>query len=167
VVALVIPQIEAVLEQFEVGFPFPAVETGYGVTEDAEQPYSPFAPFTHPGTFLLISHWPRGSSTGRRATTAAWSEREDSEPILPAVLGDAIPASLAVIAFLVMSTLMDHSGQTEVLAMGIAAVAPPLVFAFASNWIGVLGAFMTSSNTAIQHPLRPAPAGDGAALEGL
>ncbi|MEX2573008.1 MAG: L-lactate permease, partial [Balneolaceae bacterium] len=62
--------------------------------------------------------------------------------------GNAVPASLAIVAFLVMSKLMDHSGQTEVLALGIAEVASAPVFAFASNWIGVLGAFMTSSNTA-------------------
>jgi lactate permease len=167
VVALVIPQIEAVLERFEVGFPFPAVETGYGVTEDAEQPYSPFAPFTHPGTFLLISALAAWLVYRSQGYYRRWSEREDSDPILPAVLGDAIPASLAVIAFLVMSTVMDHSGQTQVLAMGIAAVAPPVAFAFASNWIGVLGAFMTSSNTASNILFAPLQQETVQALEGL
>jgi lactate permease len=148
VVVLVIPAVQEALEQFEVGLPFPAVETGYGLQNEAEQPYSPFSPFTHPGTFLLIAALATWLVYQMRGYYDRWAEREETKPILPSVAGDAIPASVAVIAFLVMSTLMDHSGQTEVLALGIAAVAPPLVFAFASNWIGVLGAFMTSSNTA-------------------
>jgi lactate permease len=48
----------------------------------------------------------------------------------------------------VMSSVMDDSGQVQVLALGIEEVTPPIVFAFISTWIGVLGAFMTSSNTA-------------------
>lgn len=145
---LVIPPVEAALEQFEIGMPFPAVETGYGLEHEQEDPYSPFAPLTHPGTFLLIAalitwgiyHW--------RGYLQKWAEREDVEPIGQSVLGDAVPASIAVVAFLAMSTVMDHSGQTEVLALGIAEVAPTLAFAFFANWIGLLGSFMTSSNTA-------------------
>ncbi len=148
VVALVIPAVEQALEQFEVGLPFPAVETGYGLEVEAEDPYSPFAPLTHPGTFLLIAALATWLIYRAQGYYRQWSEREETRPILGSVVEDAVPASVAIIAFLVMSTLMDHSGQTEVLALGIAEVAPPLVFAFASNWIGVLGAFMTSSNTA-------------------
>jgi len=43
---------------------------------------------------------------------------------------------------------MDHSGQTLVLAQGIAEVATPASYGFLSPLIGALGAFMTSSNTA-------------------
>jgi lactate permease len=43
---------------------------------------------------------------------------------------------------------MDDSGQTDVLALGIAEVAPPIVFAFLAGFIGMIGSFMTSSNTA-------------------
>jgi lactate permease len=68
--------------------------------------------------------------------------------ILSSVVSDAVPSSVAVLSFLVLSRVMDHSGQVTVLAQGIAEVAPPVVYAFAANWIGVLGAFMTSSNTA-------------------
>ena len=47
-----------------------------------------------------------------------------------------------------MSRVLDHSGQTMVLAFGIREFTPPLMFAFMSNGIGIFGAFMTSSNTA-------------------
>jgi lactate permease len=167
VVALVISPVEAALERFEVGLPFPAVETGYGVENEGEAPYSPFAPLTHPGTFLLAAAAATWALYRARGYYAEWAERAETKAIWRAVVGDAIPSSIAVIAFLVMSTVMDHSGQTQVLALGIAVVAPPAVFAFASNWIGVLGAFMTSSNTASNILFAPLQAQTVTALEGL
>ncbi|MEX0771637.1 MAG: L-lactate permease [Balneolales bacterium] len=147
-IALVIPPVEQALEQFEVGLPFSAAETGYGLENEAEEPYSPFTPLTHPGTFLLVAAVGGWIVYRARGYYAEWGEQEESEGVWSGLVGNAVPASIAIVAFLVMSKLMDHSGQTEVLALGIAEIAPPAVFAFASNWIGVLGAFMTSSNTA-------------------
>jgi lactate permease len=169
VIGLVIGPVEAFLEQFEVGFPFPAVETGYGISEEAEEPYSPFSPLTHPGTFLLIACGATWLLYRSKGFYRQWAEEQESQSggILAGVAEDAVPASVAVVAFLVMSTLMDHSGQTEVLALGIAEVAPPTVFAFAANWIGVVGAFMTSSNTASNILFAPLQQETAAALQGL
>jgi lactate permease len=149
VAALVISPVEQALERFEVGFPFPAVETGLGVGEDAERPYSPFAPLTHPGTFLLLAAGIAWLVYRSRGYYARWARRAGADgSIVGGVLGDAIPASFAVIVFLAMSTIMGHSGQITVLALGIAEIAPPLAFAAGANAIGMLGSFMTSSNTA-------------------
>jgi lactate permease len=168
VVGLVIGPVEAFLEQFEVGFPFPAVETALGASEEAEAPYSPFSPLTHPGTFLLISAAVAWAVYRSKGFYEEWGDRTGENPgIWSSLAEDAVPASVAVVAFLVMSTLMDHSGQTEVLALGIAEVAPPTVFAFASNWIGVLGAFMTSSNTASNILFAPLQQETVTALQGL
>jgi L-lactate permease len=57
------------------------------------------------------------------------------------------PAATAVVTFLVLASVMSYSGQTEVLALGIAAVAPPLVYAFVANIIGIVGALVTNSST--------------------
>jgi lactate permease len=46
-----------------------------------------------------------------------------------------------------MASMMNHGGQTQVLALGLAAVAPAAVYAFLANGIGVVGAFATSSST--------------------
>ena len=147
-VVLLIPAVEGALSALEVGLPFPEVSTGYGIVREAQEPYSPFAPFTHPGAFLLVAalvawlmHRARGDYEARR-------ERSGEGAIWPAVVHDAVPSSVSVTAFLVTSRIMDHSGQTTLLAQGVAAVAPPVIYAFASNWIGVLGAFITSSSTA-------------------
>ncbi|MEX1268534.1 MAG: L-lactate permease, partial [Balneolaceae bacterium] len=168
VTALVIPPLEETLSQFEIGLPFASAETGYGVENEAEEPYDPFEPLTHPGTFLLIASAGAWAIYKSKGFYAEWKEREEeTEDIGSGLLGDAVPASIAIVAFLVMSKVMDHSGQTEVLALGIAEVAPPAVFAFASNWIGVLGAFMTSSNTASNILFAPLQQETVQALEGL
>ena len=146
VIGLAIPAIEEFLSQFEVGLGFPTVETGFGVVNEAENPYSPFAPLTHPGMFLLIS----SLITWLVYRSKNFYDRFEAEEkgIWSNLVSDAIPSSVAVLSFLVLSQVMNHSGQITVLAQGIAEVAPPVVYAFAANWIGVLGAFMTSSNTA-------------------
>jgi lactate permease len=169
-VAALVPQpVEQFLGQVEVGLPFPAVETGYGMEHEAEQPYDPFSPLTHPGTFLLISAMVAYGVYRSKGFYGTFAEREESggKSIWKNTAADAIPASVAVIAFLVMSKVMDHSGQTQVLALGIAEVAPPTVFLFASNWIGVLGAFMTSSNTASNILFAPLQQETVMAVEGL
>lgn len=146
---LVIAPVEDALETVEFGLPFPEVDTGYGVANGAEDPYDPIAPLTHPGAFLLVAAAAAFALYRSKGYYEQWRDAEDDvDPILPATAGDAIPASVAIVSFLALSKVMDHSGQTETLALGIAEVAPPTVFVFASTFIGVLGAFMTSSNTA-------------------
>ena len=146
--ALVIPPVEGALESLEVGPPFPETQTGFGITNEAEEEFSPITPLTHPGTFLLL-----GAAVGyvvyrAKGYYGAWERRTETEGIFSGLVGNATPASIAIVAFLVTSALLDETGQIEVLALGIAEVAPPVVFAFMANFIGVLGAFMTSSNTA-------------------
>ena len=146
--ALTIGPLEDVLGALAVGMSFPAVETGYGVFIEAADPYSPFEPLTHPGSFLLITTfvtWLVYRARGYYQGTSAQGMGEQN--LGRALLDEAVPASVPIIAFLVMARLMDHSGQNEVLALGIAAVAPAYGYAFLSNAIGVVGAFMTSSST--------------------
>lgn len=146
---LLIPPIERALNGLSVGMPFPAVQTGYGVVNEAAEPYSAFAPLTHPGTFLLVTAIVTWVVYRARGYYRDWKEASDEprQALWRDLFDEAVPASVPIIAFLVMAKLMDHSGQNEVLALGIAAVAPPYVFAFLSNAVGVLGAFMTSSST--------------------
>jgi lactate permease len=146
--ALIFPPVEEALEQFEIGPSFPAVEAGFGQEVEEEDPYSPFAPLTHPGTFLLIAAGVAWLVYQLRGAYRKWAEVAEPTPVLRGVVEDGLPASVAVASFLVMSVIMDDSGQTDVLALGIAEVAPPIVFAFLAGFIGMIGSFMTSSNTA-------------------
>ena len=149
VTAVVTPLGEA-LGSLQVGLSFPEVSTALGVVTEATAPYSPFSPLSHPGTFLLVSALAAfvAYRRGGYYEGAAARAEEDRSGFTRAVLATAIPASIAVISFLVMAKLMDHSGQVLVLAEGTASVATPNTYGFLSPLIGSLGAFMTSSNTA-------------------
>jgi len=145
---LLIPPLNRALAQVAVGLPFPAVETGFGIQNAAVARYAPIRVFTHPGMMLLITAvivWIVYNAGGY---FGAWAKLHKPESIWRGLLVDGVPSSVPVIAFLVTSRILDHSGQTLTLAHGIAAISPPLVYAGIASVIGALGAFMTSSSTA-------------------
>jgi len=145
---LLIPAINEFMRQLQIGLPFPAVQTGFGIQNAAVERYAPITVFTHPGMMVLITSvvvWVVYRAGGYYRARA---ERHEPESIWSALLVDAVPASVPVIAFLVTSRILDHSGQILTLAYGIAAASPPLVYAGIASVIGALGAFMTSSSTA-------------------
>jgi lactate permease len=145
---LLIPPLNNALRQVRIGLPFPAVETGFGVQNAAVARYAPITVFTHPGMMLLITAGIVWFVYNAGGYYRKWAERHKSENIWSELLVDAVPASVPVIAFLVTSRILDHSGQSLTLAYGLAAVSPPLVYAGIASVIGALGAFMTSSSTA-------------------
>src|SRR5690625_577699 len=111
VLMLGIPPVTDFLEQFEIGPPFPAVETGYGFEMEAEEAYSPIAPFTHPGFFLLISFifayfWYRRFNLYKNISNPI-------KKILSGTNDNALGATLAISGFLTMSMIMENSGQTD------------------------------------------------------
>ncbi len=133
---------------FSFGLPFPQVETGYGVLRGAEAAYSPLRPFNHPGFFLLITAAITFAVFSSKGYFDEWARRVEVPKFGSELVSAAVPTSMAVVSYLIMSRVLDHSGQTSVLAFGIQTFTPPLVFAFFANGIGIFGAFMTSSNTA-------------------
>lgn len=163
---LLIPQLNEALRQFRVGLPFPAVETGFGVENAAVARYAPIVPFTHPGAMLLVTAVVMWLVYAAGGYYRAWAQHHTPESIWSALLVDAVPASVPVIAFLVTSRILDHSGQSLTIAYGLAAVSPPLVYAGVASMIGGLGAFMTSSSTA-SNVLFAGVQGEVAQLHGL
>ncbi|HYE62389.1 MAG TPA: L-lactate permease [Phycisphaerales bacterium] len=144
-----IPAVKAALERLRFGLPFPEVTTGYGVTSEAAAQYSPIAPLTHPAAALVLAALVTWWVYHRRGYYAEWARVTGTEPkgVPHALLAGAVPASVPIFAFLVMASVMNHSGQNATLALGVASIAPGYVVAFLSNGIGVLGAFTTSSST--------------------
>lgn len=143
VVMLGIPFVQDFLGEIDIGIPFPGVETGYDFVVESESAYSPIAPLTHPGTYLLIA----------AIFGYFWFKAKDAykdgalKEIGKGVLDNGVGASLAILAFLTMTQVLEHSGQTTVLALGIGEISPPIVYVALANVIGIVGAFMTSSNT--------------------
>lgn len=141
--------INEALGSFTVGLPFAEVTTGYGVTSEAEASYSALAPLTHPGAPLVLTALVTWGVFRARGYYEAWSETTKTKyaGIVQGLLESAVPASVPILAFLVMASVMNHSGQNETLALGISAIAPAYAFAFLANGIGVIGAFTTSSSS--------------------
>ncbi len=81
------------------------------------------------------------------------------------LLKNGVPASLAIVILVVMATVMVDSGQIRVLALGIAAVVSGTMYLFLSNGIGVLGSFITGSNTASNILFAPLQNETAAALD--
>ncbi len=144
---LLVEPVAALLEQVSIAPSFPTVSTGFGVVNEGAEAYEPLTPLSDPGGFLLLAaliSWPVYRARGY---FRAWRDRADPPPIWSTTVSDSVPALTAVVTFLVLASVMSHSGQTEVLALGIAAVAPPLVYAFLANIIGIIGALVTNSST--------------------
>jgi len=87
--------------------------------------------------------------------------------IMTGIKDNGIGAVLSISGLLTMSQIMSGTGQTTVLALGIASVAPAAVYVALSNVIGVIGGFMTSSNTASNVIFSPLHALVTTSLEGL
>lgn len=140
---LLIPPVKAFLGQWAFGPALPATVTGYGYTDAAVAAYSPIAPLTHASLFLFLS----SCFALFYYKKHGWIEGESVSGIFLRSLKKTVPSGLAVAGFLVMSRIMSGSGQTAVLAAGMAAVLGR-AYVLLSPMVGLLGAFMTSSNMA-------------------
>ena len=140
---LLVPPVKKMLGFLVVGLPFPETITAHGFVNPAVALYAPITVFTHAGAFLTLS-----SLVGYLFFKNKKVTRPDSAArILQRTMKKAAPATIAVILLIAMSRVMGGTGQVLVLAQGTAAVTGKYYALFAP-FIGVLGAFMTSSNMA-------------------
>lgn len=135
------PWLNDVLNRVALEAEFPEVQTSYGWTTPAG-PGRSVSIFGHAGALLLyvavlfyaiyrlLGFYGPGV-TGR---------------IVRKTVRGSLPASYSMLALVGMAMAMDHSGMTYVLARGLSQVAGPF-YALVSPFIGLLGAFMTGSNT--------------------
>lgn len=142
-IILLIKPIKNFLGQFTLGFGFPEMSTGYGYVNAAVEKFSPFAPLTHAGVFLLVSAG-IGFAFFRKHN---WIAKGQGKAVLRRSVEKTIPSAIAVVGFIIMSRVMGGTGQTVVLAEGIAAVLGK-GYAVLAPVVGMLGSFMTSSNMA-------------------
>lgn len=142
-VVLLITPIKTFLGQFSFGFAFPETSTSYGFVNEASDSFSPLSPFTHASMFLLISSLV-GLLYFRKH---GWIKASGCKVVFVHSLQKTMPSSIAVIGFIMMSKIMGGTGQTMVLASGIANVLGT-GYAVLAPVIGMLGSFMTSSNMA-------------------
>jgi lactate permease len=138
--ATLVPAIHEGLGGLAVPVAFPRTVTAYGwVTHHSRQSLTLFG---HPGALLLYTSvlaWAVYAATGNFASRR-WRS------VLVRTVDQGIPTSLAILAMVSMATVMAHSGMTYLLAKGLTAVAGPF-YPLISPFIGLLGCFVTGSNT--------------------
>jgi lactate permease len=125
-----------------LGVDFPATVTSLGFTVAPEPNYPRLRPLAHPASVIGVAivimavvyrrlgRWPTG--TLRRALRLTYRR--------------SAPSSVAVAFMVMMALVMSDSGMTRALAEATRTAAGP-AFPVLSPFLGVLGAFMTGSNT--------------------
>jgi lactate permease len=145
---LVLPPIRDLFEQVEMAPRFGSVETDLGINTDGDDDPARLTPLTHPALFLGTGTLVAGIVYRRRNFYQRWAEQSGArDSMISEVADDATDASVAIVSFLALSSVMSVSGQTDTLAEGVASIAPGGVYTLLAAWIGLLGSFMTTSNT--------------------
>ncbi len=138
---LMIGPVKAVLGQISIGFAFPETVTGYGFVNEAVERYSPLSPFTHASMFLLLS-----SLIGLfYYKSCGFIGSGGVKRVFAKSISMTMPSGIAVVGLVIMSKIMSGTGQTTVLANGIAQILGK-VYVVLAPFIGMLGSFMTGSN---------------------
>lgn len=129
------------LNSVQVSMSIPEMGTGLGWITPAHQGRN-ISIFGHPGAllaytsvFAFIFYWIKG-----------YLKPQDIPHILGGTVRSAVPSSIGIVSMVGMALIMERCGMTYVLAKGLSN-AVGSVFPLVSPFIGMLGAFMTGSNT--------------------
>lgn len=131
---LLFPPVNQFLSRYQVGLPVPDGTGRWSI-------YSPLSVFTHSGTLLLESSLLSLFFYRRKG----YLKKEGACSAAQSALKKAASSILPILLLLVMSKVMDGTGQILVLANAAARVLAP-VYPVAAPFMGVLGSFISSSN---------------------
>jgi len=140
---LLIQPVKTLFNSISFGLSFPETRTGLGYVNEAIKSFSPIYPLTNAGFFLLSSSIVAFLYFSKKK----WITKIDTDRIMKSSFQKTIPSAIAVTCFIMMSRIMSGSGQILVLAQGIASLLGNAYGMF-TPLVGMLGAFMTSSNMA-------------------
>lgn len=129
------------LRNFQISFSFPSAITGYGLIIPEVANYSPLSLLLHSGFFIFLA-------TG--ISILFYMSKSIIKPsqivtILHNTLIKSVPASLAVMFLIVLSKIMNGSGEIFIIAQGTANITGDF-YTFCAPFIGGIGAFMSGSN---------------------
>ena len=135
------PWLHTTLNQIKLQLSFPEVQTSYGWVTPAGSGRT-ISLFGHAGALLAITSLGAYGFYRLNGFYAPGVERR----IVQRTIKSAVPSSIGIISMVGLAVAMDNSGMTYVLAAGISGAAGPL-YPLVAPFIGLLGAFMTGSNT--------------------
>ena len=138
---VMIPGLKAFLGQVQFGFSFPEIVSLNGWVTKAGNGKA-INVFGHGGALLLYSSIL--SFFVYRAK--GYYKPEAFKIILSKTIKSGVPTSLGIVSMVGFAMIMDHCQMIYILAEGISNIFGSF-YPLISPWIGLLGAFMTGSNT--------------------
>lgn len=121
---------------------FPETVTGWGVLNEATDSYGPLHVLTHAGFILLLVVCFTWLIFRRKGILRGG----EGGAVMKGTLKKTVPASLGILFLVMMAQVLRGSGLMDIIAQGVTAAAGRL-YGLAAPFIGILGAFVTSSNT--------------------
>jgi lactate permease len=135
------PWLHQTLNEVQLRVALPRVQTRYGWVTPAGTGRT-LSIFGHPGALLAYVSIISALAYGRLGCYKPGVARR----IAQKTLRSALPSSIGIATMVGFAVAMDNSGMTFVLAQGLSQAAGP-IYPLVSPFIGLLGAFMTGSNT--------------------
>jgi len=135
------PWAHTVLNSIKIQVAFPATETALGWVNQAGKGQA-ISVFGHAGALLVyasVSGFALYLATGHSRPGAAGR-------ILSNTARSAVRSSIGIATMVGFALIMEQSGMTNAIAVGLSLGLAP-VYPFVAPFIGLLGAFMTGSNT--------------------
>lgn len=142
VIVLLIKPIHEVMNQTIFALSFPQIETGRGFIVEATDSYGAIHIFTHAGFVLLLTV----IVTLLLYLQKGYLDKQKMKSVITATLKKIIPTSLGILFLIVMSQVLKGSGIMQLIAQGVTQLTGKY-YSFAVPFLGLLGAFVTSSNT--------------------
>jgi lactate permease len=137
-----LPFIKSMFSGFASGLNYPEITTGLGYTVEAANLYSKIQWISHPAPALFLSaiigYVIYVKKTGANPDILKKAAMDTVKKI--------VPTSVGITTMVMMALIMSDSGMTNLLARGI-ALGMGSLFPLASPFIGIIGSFLTGSNT--------------------
>jgi len=137
-----IPYIANILPDWELAFSFPGYTTGLGFEVEAEANFSPIGLFSHPFFFLVLASLVGFFYYARNR----YLTFENIKAIFNRSYKKSSSSVTTVFLLMILASIMSDSGMIYTFAQGMALLTGSL-FPIISPIIGILGAFLTGSNT--------------------
>lgn len=138
---VMIPSVKVFLGQIKLTMAFPEIVSLKGWVVPASQGKA-INIFGHGGALLLyasfLGYW--------IYRTKGYYSPGALKTIMAKTIQSGVPTSLGIVSMVCFAMIMDHCQMIYILAEGISRAVGSL-FPLVSPWIGLLGAFMTGSNT--------------------
>ena len=142
VAVFLIPPVNRLLGQVSISLSTPETVTALGYLNPAQPTYGQLRFLTHAGAVLLITvilSWLIYRKKGGL-------DEGSFVPVLSATVKKMRPVSLGIVFLLICAQVLKGSGAMEVVARGVTQVFGSF-YGLAAPFVGILGAFVTSSNT--------------------